>query len=149
MKRIFLSLPMKNRSDEAIKNTIEGMKRIITAYYPNEDLEFVDNFDAGYDISQKMIDDSEHPSCLYLSRAIFKMANCTHIAVIRSNVMYQTGDDYHGCYIEDEIARMYYGNLPININDETGEILLPDLVEKAKEKAKEFETCCGEKECKY
>jgi len=146
MKKIFLSLPMKNRSDEAIKNTIEGMKRILEAYYPDEVLEFIDNFDAGWDISKKMIDDTEHPSLLYLSKAIFRMANCTHIAMIKAHVIYQTGEDYHGCYIEDEVARAY-NILPIYISDEYGDILLPDLVEKAKNQR--FAETMADEACKY
>lgn len=143
MKRIFLSLPMKNRSDEAIKNTIEGMKRIIRAYYPNEELEFVDNFDAGYEISQKMVEDSKHPSCLYLSRAIFKMAQCDQIAIIRSDILWRTNDEYHGCWVEEQIADRYFNSEPIVLPDPDGNILLPDLIQKAKEYIEQQKKSCS------
>lgn len=129
MKKIFLSLPMKGRKDEEIANTIEGMKRIIKAYYPGEKLVFVDNFTNNKEeLPEKMVKESKNPSLLYLSKAIFKMADCTDIAVIDSPVLYSGFETYHGCIIEQDIARRY-GIKYIRVHDETGEILLPDLKE--------------------
>lgn len=130
MKKIFLSLPMKGRTDEWIMNTIEGMKRIIKAYYPDEELIFVDNFTNNKEeLPEKMVKESKNPSLLYLSKAIFKMADCTDIAVIDSPILYLGFETYNGCMIEQDIARRY-GIKYIRVLDQTGEILLPDLKEK-------------------
>ena len=132
MKKIFLSLPMKNRSDEAIKFTIDAMKRIITAYYPNEEITFLDNFEAGYEISEQLIKSAEHPQFLYLSRALFKMAQCTHIATIDSQIFWKLQETYHGCALEVQAAN-WYGLAPINLFDKSGEIFFPDLVKRLEE----------------
>ena len=143
MKKIFLSLPMKNRSDEAIKATIEGMKRILKAYYPDEELVFYDNFEAGYKIPQELIDGAAHPQFLYLSRALFKIAACEYIAYIDTEVIWRINENYNGCKLE-MVAADSYGLKSIKISDETGEILLPDLYEKAEEEAKKATKCYGE-----
>lgn len=128
-KTIFLSLPMKGREDEAIKNTIEGMKRIITAMYPNDKLVFIDNFYC----TPEDLEDAKHRPLLYLGEAIKKMAKCDYIAVIdnRNCELY----NYIGCYIEKEVARNY-GLHFIKVNDPDGSILLPDIKAKVEEDSK-------------
>jgi hypothetical protein len=146
MKRtIFLSLPMKGREDEAIKNTIEGMIRIITAMYPNDELEFVENFSCiltDADIADCLKGVVKHQPLLYLGNAIRKMAKCDSIAVIdnRNCELY----NYRGCYIEAEVARNY-GLHFITVNDPDGSILLPDIKAKVEEERKQCpkEEVCG------
>lgn len=139
-KTIFLSLPMKERTDVDIQNTIFGMKRIITAMYPNDKLVFIDNF---YCVHEGL-EDAKHRPLLYLGEAIKKMAKCDCIAVIenRNCELY----NYRGCYIEAEIARNY-GLHFITINDPDGSILLPDIKVKAEEERKacpkEEIRCCN------
>lgn len=150
MKRtIFLSLPMKGRTDVAIVNTIKGMKRIITAMYPNDELEFVENFSCILtgaeldDISHNVV---KHKPLLYLGNAIKKMAKCDHIAVIENYDcdLY----NYRGCYIEAQVARSY-GLQVITINDPDGSILIPDIKAVVEEERKacpnKEDVCvCGE-----
>lgn len=135
-KTIFLSLPMKNRTDEAIENTIKGMKRIITAMYPNDELEFVENYSCT--LTNEEYGDAlhgiiKHQPLLYLGNAIKKMAKCDHIAVIEN---YNCGlCEYSGCYIESEVAYRY-GLKKIVINDPDGSILIPDIKAKVEEQRK-------------
>ena len=137
-KTIFLSLPMKGRTDVDIQNTIFGMKRIITAMYPNDELVFVNDFYCAHE----GLEDAKHKSLLYLGESIKKMGKCDYIAVIenRNCELY----NYRGCYIEEEVARNY-GLHFIMINDPDGSILLPDIKAKVEEERKECpkeEICC-------
>lgn len=136
-KTIFLSLPMKGRTDVDILNTIAGMKRIITAMYHNDELVFIDNFYC----ETEGLEDTKHKSLVYLGEAIKKMAKCDYIAVIdnRNCELY----NYRGCYIEEEVANNY-GLHFIRVNDPDGSILLPDIKAKVEEKPKtypKFELC--------
>ena len=142
MKTIFLSLPMKNRTDEDIKQTIKSMARIILAMYPGEDIQFVDNFSSSHSFTNEEEDEAKNKSLLYLSEAIKKMAKCDHIAIIENHNcdLYK----YRECYIEEEVARNY-GLYIIFINDPDGSILLPDIKAKVEERRKECpkeEACC-------
>ena len=130
MKRtIFLSLPMKGRTDEDINETINGMQRIITAMYPNDELVFVDNFYC----KPEGLEGAKHESLIYLGEAIRKMAKCDCIAVIENHncELY----NYRGCYIEAEVARNY-GLYFITVSDPDGSILLPDIKAKVEEQRK-------------
>ena len=140
-KTIFLSLPMKGRTDVDIQNTIFGMKRIITAMYPNDKLVFIDNFKAVEVLGEGRYrtpytpepEDLVHKPIYYLSKALEKMAKCDYIAVIENqncNLF-----NYRGCYIEEEVARNY-GLHFIKINDPDGSILLPDIKAKVEEERK-------------
>ena len=142
MKTVFLSLPMKNRTDEDIKQTIKSMARIILAMYPEEDIQFVDNFSSSHSFTNEDEDEAKNKSLLYLGEAIQKMAKCDYIAVIenRNCNLY----NYIGCYIEEEVARNY-GLHIIFINDPDGSILLPDIKAKVEEQRKACpreEVCC-------
>ena len=134
MKTVFLSLPMKNRTDEDIKQTIKSMARIILAMYPEEDIQFVDNFNFTHSFTNEEEDKAKNKSLLYLGEAIQKMAHCDHIAVIENHNcnLYNYN---RGCYIEAEVARNY-GLHFITINDPDGSILLPDIKAKAEEERK-------------
>ena len=142
MKTVFLSLPMKNRTDEDIKQTIKSMARIILAMYPGEDIQFVDNFSSSHSFTNEDEDEAKNKSLLYLGEAIKKMAKCDYIAVIENHncELY----NYRGCYIEAEVARKY-GLHFITINDPDGSILVPDIKAKVEEQRKACpreEVCC-------
>ena len=133
MKTVFLSIPMKNRTDEDIKQTIKSMARIILAMYPGEDIQFVDNFSSSHSFTNEEEDEAKNKSLLYLGEAIQKMAKCDYIAVIENHNcnLY----NYRGCFIEEEVARNY-GLHFIIINDPDGSILLPDIKSKVEEQRK-------------
>ena len=142
MKTVFLSLPMKGRTDEDIKQTIKSMARIILAMYPGEDIQFVDNFSSSHSFTNEEEDEAKNKSLLYLGEAIQKMAHCDHIAVIENHNcdLY----NYRGCFMEKEVARNY-GLQLIIINDLDGSILLPDIKAKLEEERK---ACPKEEVCR-
>ena len=142
MKTVFLSLPMKGRTDNDIKQTIKSMARIILAMYPGEDIKFVDNFSSSHSFANEEEDETKNKSLLYLGEAIKKMAKCDYIAVIENHNcnLY----NYRGCYIEEEVARNY-GLHFIIINDPDGSILLPDIKAKVEEQRK---ACPKEEVCR-
>lgn len=101
-KKIFLSLPMSGRSDEAIVAQIEEMKAEFLLKNPfdkGEEIEFVDNLENDIDPSS-CIDVKTEP-LLYLGEAIRKLAYC-------DGVYFGNGwAAARGCQIEREIAYTY------------------------------------------
>lgn len=131
MKKIFLSLPMKGRDDCSINKTIESMKRIVTAYFPDEEVEFVNNFDCVLTPTDIVtLYSVKRPSLIYLGKAISKMADCDYIVIINTNIDYILGMEFHGCRVEEMVAEQY-GIEPIILRDSFGKLLLTDLYEKA------------------
>ena len=145
MKTVFLSLPMKNRTDEDIKQTIKQMARVILAMYPGEGIQFVDNFSSSHSFTNEEENEAKNKSLLYLGDAIQKMAHCDYFAYIISDVFWKGEETYHGCFVEEQVASRY--NLhKIILNDPTGEIYLPDLKEKVEKWCKENmepSECCN------
>ena len=144
MKTVFLSLPMKGRSDEDIKQTIKSMARVILAMYPGEDIKFVDNFSSSHSFTNEEVDEAKTKSLLYLGDAIQKMAHCDYIAMITSEILWRGEVVYNGCAVEQDVAQRY-GLKAIILPDATGEIFLPDLKVKYDEYRKEYlepTQCC-------
>lgn len=133
MKRIFLSVPMRDRTDEQIKFTIEKMKQVLTAMFGCEYIEFVHNLMSEDDckqlIKEATRDNGEvmNKSLVYLGEAIRKMASCDYVAVIRSPFI--RIKNYKGCDKEEEIAGTYDLKI-IRLDDPTGEIYLPEAFEE-------------------
>lgn len=141
MKRtIFLSLPMRGRESKFIMYTIDKMKTVIRAMYPEDDLTFIDNFTCSVKVGDGLV----NGSLLYLGEAIKKMAYCDHIAYIRH---YCHGHGiYRGCDIEESVAARY-GIKEIELFDNDGEIYLPDLHKKEQELRREPDTLPDEEKC--
>ena len=134
MKRtIFLSLPMKDRENKYIMYTIDKMKTVIRAMYPEDDLTFIDNFSCSVEVGDGLV----NGSLLYLGKAIEKMAYCDHIARIDAYDSYM----YRGCDIELHVARDY-GMKIIELVDNTYEIYCPDIYKKKLEEVKHDGECC-------
>jgi len=135
MKRtIFLSLPMKDREAKDIMNTIDKMKTVIRAMYPDDDLTFIDNFTCSVKVGDGLV----NGSLLYLGEAIKKMAYCDHIARI---CMWGLSKRYHGCEIEVNAADRY-GLKFIDLNDPSGEVFLPDIYKKIMEEQMDSQPKC-------
>ena len=146
MKKIFLSLPMRGRKDEDIQKTIDKMKDIVKAYYPNDDIEFMHNFNPLITReveSLKKVDPEliKKEGVWYLSYAVRQIAQADVIATITS---YNGEWCFNGCCIESEVARRY--DIPeLRLSDNNG-YLLPDLKEMAvpaKTSIPEDECVCG------
>ena len=151
MKRIFLSVPMKGRTIEDIKFTIEKMKQVLTAMCGCEYIEFVDNLinddDTKQLVKEATRDNGEvkQVSLVYLGEAVKKMASCDYIAVVHSRVFSRLDDSFKGCQVERLVAENYDIKW-ISITDPEGDLFFPDLLNRAEELEKQFGT--GRYRCK-
>lgn len=96
MKKLFVSIPMKGRTEKEIKVSIQKMKKIAEAY-EGEELELIDSY----------IEDNPpkngHQSVWYLGKSLEKLSE--------ADIFIGIDDDYNynwdGCYIERETALRY------------------------------------------
>lgn len=94
MKRLFVSVPMKGRTEVEIKASIQKMKKI-AEIYEGEELELIDSY----------IEEEEPENCnrgiWYLAKSIERLA--------RSDVFIGIDEtyDWRGCEVEDRTAFLY------------------------------------------
>lgn len=94
MKKLFVSVPMKGRTEEEIKASIQKMKKI-AEIYEGEELELIDSYIEGYSPR-----DSKE-TILVLGKSLEKLAQAdVFIGICQSY-------DWNGCYIERETAERY------------------------------------------
>lgn len=94
MKKLFVSVPMKGRTEEEIKASIQKMKKI-AEIYEGEELELIDSY-----IEDNPPKDSKE-AIWYLSESIKKLAQADVFIGIRESF------DWNGCQIERETAEKY------------------------------------------
>jgi hypothetical protein len=94
MKKLFVSVPMKGRTEEEIKASIQKMKKI-AEIYEGEELELIDSY-----IEDNPPKDSKE-AIWYLSDSIKKLAQADVFIGIRESF------DWNGCQIERETAEKY------------------------------------------
>lgn len=95
MKKLFVSVPMKGRTEEEIKASIQKMKTIAEAY-EGEQLELIDSY------IEDNAPKNANPPVWYLGKSLEKLSEADIFIGI---------DDYYnwgGCYIE-RIAAQRYG----------------------------------------
>lgn len=94
MKKLFVSVPMKGRTEKEIKASIQKMKRIAEAY-EGEELELIDSYVE--DNPPKNI----HQSVWYLGKSLEKLSE--------ADIFIGIDDDYdwNGCFIERRAAGRY------------------------------------------
>lgn len=94
MKKLFVSVPMKGRTEEEIKASIQKMKKI-AEIYEGEELELIDSY-----IEDNPPKDSKE-AVWYLGESLKKLA--------QADVFIGIDDtwDWNGCYIETETANRY------------------------------------------
>jgi hypothetical protein len=94
MKKLFVSVPMKDRTEEEIKYSITKMHRIAEAY-EDEELELIDSW----------VDEAPPTNCnssvWYLSKSIEKLAEADVFMGISDL------NGWPGCKIESDIAKAY------------------------------------------
>lgn len=93
IKRVFLSLGFRGRTEEEIMSDIEKAKEIIISEFPYDEFEFIHNYDYKSD---------NRVECL--GEAIKKMSTCKIVAFISG------WPRYRGCKAEYEICKSY--NIP-------------------------------------
>ena len=94
MKKLFVSVPMKGRTEEEIKASIQKMKKI-AEIYEGEELKLID----GYTKSTPPKDSKE--AVWYLGESLKKLAQADVFIGINE------AWDWCGCYIEIETAKRY------------------------------------------
>ena len=94
MKKLFVSVPMKGRTEEEIKASIQKMKKI-AEIYEGEELELIDSY----------IDDNppkdNNQAIWFLGKSLEKLATADVFIEIEDTW------SWNGCAIEDETARKY------------------------------------------
>lgn len=114
MKKVFISVPMKERTSEDINKSVEMMKSVTKAYYPNEELEFIDTF------VPCNIEDPQKRSVYCLGQAITKMTDAD-LFVCPDRVW-----NFTGCVIERDVAHGY----GISVLELPISFVCPDIIEK-------------------
>lgn len=98
MKKLFISVPMKGRTAEEIKKSIDKMKRIAEAV-KGEELEIITSFDEeGFKHGVK---EGVNKSVWFLGNSIRKLAEADVMIGITDSY------DWNGCGIEMQVARNY------------------------------------------
>ena len=94
MKKLFVSVPMKGRTEEEIRASIEKMKKIAETY-EGEELELIDSYIAG-DVPMNY-----NHAIWCLGRSIQSLA--------KADIFIGIADtwDWNGCFIEAEVAGRY------------------------------------------
>lgn len=94
MKKLFVSVPMKGRTEEEIKASIQKMKKIAETY-EEEELELIDSYVEGNPPKDN------HQSVWYLGKSLEKLSE--------ADIFIGIEDDYNWscCYIERQAASRY------------------------------------------
>lgn len=94
MKKLFVSVPMRGRTEEEIKASIQKMKKI-AEIYEGEELELIDSY-----IEDNPPKDNKE-AVWYLGESLKKLA--------QADVFIGINDawDWNGCYIEIETSKRY------------------------------------------
>ena len=95
MKRLFISCPMRGRTDEAIRETMAQMHKIAEAVF-NEELEVLPTYiedDPPANTNQRL---------WYLGESIQMMAEADYFIGI-----FDDQRDYDGCIIENHVSKLY------------------------------------------
>ena len=94
MKKLFVSVPMKGRTEEEIRKTIDKMKKI-AEIYEGEELELIDSY----------IEDNppkdKNQAIWSLGASLKKLAQADVFIGINDS------RDWHGSYVEQEVAHRY------------------------------------------
>jgi hypothetical protein len=94
MKKLFVSVPMKGRTEEEIKASIQKMKKI-AEIYEDEELELIDSY-----IEDNPPKDSKE-AVWFLGESLKKLARAdVFIGICESY-------DWNGCHIERQTAEIY------------------------------------------
>ena len=94
MKKLFVSVPMKGRTEEEIKASIQKMKKI-AEIYEGEELELIDSY-----IEDNPPKDNNE-AVWYLGESLKKLAQADVFIGIRESY------DWSGCHIERATAEKY------------------------------------------
>lgn len=94
MKKLFVSIPMKGRSEEEIRKSIAKMKNIVEAY-EGEEVELIDSY------VKDTPPENNNQAVWYLAESIKKLAEADLMASIDDRY------SWNGCVVEYEVACRY------------------------------------------
>nr|DAJ67532.1 MAG TPA: Blasticidin M [Caudoviricetes sp.] len=94
MKKLFVSVPMKGRTEEKIKTSIQKMKKI-AEIYEGEELELIDSY------IEDNPPENNNQAIWYLGESLKKLSEADVFIGIRESY------DWNGCFIEMETANKY------------------------------------------
>ncbi len=94
MKKLFVSVPMKGRTEEEIKTSIQKMKKIAEAY-EREELELIDSY------IENSPPQNNNQAVWYLGESLKKLAQADVFIGI------DEAYDWNDCYIERDTAQRY------------------------------------------
>ena len=97
MKKLFVSVPMRGRTEEEIKNNMDYMHKIAEAAF-GEDLEMINTY-IDYEAP-----DSSNKSVWYLGESLKKLATADCFIGVADGELVKT---YTGCFIEGAVAMEY------------------------------------------
>lgn len=101
MKKVFISQPMRGKTNEQILRDRNNAFNLVKIHYSNEDLELLDTFYPDYNGNKLE----------FLGKSIYE--GLAHADII---VFLPRWPSYDGCYIEHEIAYRYKKEI-LYIND--------------------------------
>lgn len=106
---VFISVPMKDLTNQQIEDEMELVAGIAEAYFPLAKLEFVSNFETEPD---EVDENVKHESVWYLGEALKCLSTCDAIMVPS-----YASSSHHGCDVERIVAGYY--DIPIYTYDDT------------------------------
>lgn len=113
MKKLFISVPMKGRTEDNIKKSMEKMHKIAEIIFDTE-LEVIDSY-----VDEKS-PKGANPPIFYLGKSIEKIAEADYFIGIPYS------DVFNGCEIETNVARRYK---ICSVEIEFWRELMPDVLE--------------------
>lgn len=125
MRKLFISIPMRDRTEKQIKDSYKKMKKL-AELLTGEKFEVINSYIKD-EVPQKT-----NASVYFLGQAITKLAEAD--VVIGPDYLFTK---YTGCLIEKEIA-LNYGIEYIPVNEEMIELMMPDVIESEIEEIEEM-----------
>lgn len=142
MRKVFLSVPMKNRTKENIEKSLEKMKAITKIALENEEIEFINTL-----VEEQPPYKTENEAVWYLGKSIQLLSQADILVCVDAPYWMRA----NGCENEKKIFRDYmcnqnelkYIELPIYLvmDEEEYEELYSKHIEEAKP---EMSQTCGE-----
>jgi hypothetical protein len=131
MKKLFISCPMKGRTEENIKKSMERMHKMAEIIFDQE-LEVIPSY------IEHNPPENNNQAIWYLGESLKKLADADYFI----GVSY--ADHWHGCYIEHQVARNY------GIQSTTVDIyeFMPDCLE-IRNSYYEKSSACMPKDCLF
>lgn len=123
MKKLFISCPMKGRTEENIKKSIDKMHKIAEIVFDQE-LEVIDTY------IEDTPPENVNVPIWYLGKSIQMMAEADYFIGIDYYPNDLIAKSYYGCDIERNVANSY--KIPLYLIDKPGK-LMPDIAIPEKE----------------